>query len=83
MNTWKYINKLTPKQVMLQASPRHEFVYEKAMLILKAETDQLHKIRMIQLAQVVDFRLQFVIHQQISKLHRLIEINSRCINFIV
>ena len=54
--------------MILQAAPRHEFIHQKPLVILKAVTDQFHQIRMIKLPQVVDFCLQL---KRIHKINQL------------
>lgn len=44
--------------MVLQASARHELIYEKALLVLEAVPEEAHEIGVVQLTQVVDLGLQ-------------------------
>ncbi|RWW62025.1 hypothetical protein BHE74_00030866 [Ensete ventricosum] len=44
--------------MILQASPRHEFIHKKSLFILQAVPNKLYKVRMRQLTQVINLRLQ-------------------------
>jgi len=50
--------KLTPEQMVFQASARHEFIDQKAVFIFKAKPNQSHQMRMRKLSKVVDFSLK-------------------------
>ena len=52
-----YLQELTPEQMIFQAASRHEFIYQKALLIFQAKANQFHKIRMIELPQIIHFSL--------------------------
>lgn len=45
--------------MILQAPTGHELVHQKPVLVFQAIPDQFHKIGMIELTQVVDFRLMY------------------------
>lgn len=44
--------------MVLEAPPEHELVNQEPLVILAAEADQLHQVRMPQLAEKVYLRLQ-------------------------
>ena len=43
--------------MIVQAATRHELISKKLVVILQAISDKFHKIWMMQLSQIVDFRL--------------------------
>lgn len=47
----------TSEQMILQASSRHEFVHQEPVFVFQAIANQLHKMRMIKLPQVINFCL--------------------------
>jgi hypothetical protein len=49
---------LTSKQMVLQASTGHEFIYQQPLVILRAVPDQFHQIWMMKLTKKVHLCLE-------------------------
>jgi hypothetical protein len=68
---------LTPEKMVLQASSWHELIDKKALLILKAVTQELYEIGVRQLPKVIDFSLRQregnSIQQQATSTYKLID----------
>lgn len=52
------IYKLTAKNVFFQTTTCHIFIHQKPVFILTAEPNELHKIWMTELTQIINFCLQ-------------------------
>lgn len=62
--------------MILQTSPGHKFVYQQTLIVLRAISDEFHKIPMVKLTKKINFSLQYddEADVSISQKQRIIEV---------